>query len=120
MGISPRRYIEIGLAPTARPLFKNGDNKYQSAVDTVHVITSVDQCVSECGRGLHSSTLQLNVSTFCPMWWGALLVSVTETAQVEQRYGRVQAPGVRRARRVPHARVRVRRGVGRNVVGRCS
>jgi len=41
------------------------------------------------GRGLHSSTFQLNVSSFCPMWWGALLVSVTKTAQVEQRCGRV-------------------------------
>jgi len=29
-------------------------------------------------RGLHSSTFQLNVSTFCPMWWSALLVSVTK------------------------------------------
>jgi hypothetical protein len=25
-------------------------------------------------RGLHSSTFQLNVSTVCPMCWGALLV----------------------------------------------
>jgi len=29
------------------------------------------------GRGLHSSTFQLKVSTFCPMLWGALLTSVT-------------------------------------------
>jgi hypothetical protein len=29
------------------------------------------------------------VSTFCAMWWVALLVSVTKTAQVEQRCGRV-------------------------------
>jgi hypothetical protein len=35
---------------------------------------------------------QLNVSTVCPMWWGALLVSVTKTAQVEQRCGRVKPP----------------------------
>jgi hypothetical protein len=41
------------------------------------------------GRGLHSSTSQLNVSASCPMWWGALLVSVTKTAQVEHRCGRV-------------------------------
>ena len=41
------------------------------------------------GRGLHSSTLQLNVSTFCPNVVGCLLVSVTKTAQVEQRCGRV-------------------------------
>jgi len=41
------------------------------------------------GRGSHSSTFQLNVSTFCPMWWGALLVSWTKTAQVEARCGRV-------------------------------
>jgi hypothetical protein len=27
------------------------------------------------GRGLHSSTFQLNVSNFCPMCWGALTVS---------------------------------------------
>ena len=40
-------------------------------------------------RALHSSTFQLNVSTFCPMWWGALLVSETKTAQVQQRCGRV-------------------------------
>ena len=41
------------------------------------------------GRRLHSSTFQLNVSTFCPMWWFTLLVSVTKTAQVEHRCGRV-------------------------------
>jgi predicted acylesterase/phospholipase RssA len=41
------------------------------------------------GRGLHSSTFQLNVSIFFPMQWGALLISVTKTAQVEQRCGRV-------------------------------
>ena len=41
------------------------------------------------GRGLHSPTVQLSVSTFGPVWWGALLVSVTKTAQVEQRCGRV-------------------------------
>jgi len=40
-------------------------------------------------RGLHSPSFQLNVSTFCSMCWGALLVSVTNTAQVEQRCGRV-------------------------------
>ena len=40
-------------------------------------------------RGLHSSTVQLNVSTFCHLCWGALLVSVTKVAQVEQRCGRV-------------------------------
>ena len=44
-------------------------------------------------RGLHSSTFQLNVSTFCPTWWGALLISVTKTAHVEQSCGRVYAPG---------------------------
>jgi len=44
------------------------------------------------GRGLLSSTFQLNVSTFCPMRCGALLVSVTKSAQGEQRSGRVQAP----------------------------
>jgi len=42
-------------------------------------------------RGLNSSNRQLNVSNFCPIWWGALLVSVTKTAQVEQRCGRVCA-----------------------------
>jgi len=41
------------------------------------------------GRVLDSSTFQLNVSTFCPMWCGALLVSFTKTAQVEQRCGQV-------------------------------
>ena len=35
-------------------------------------------------RGLHASTFKLKLSTFCAMWWGALLVSVTKTAQVEE------------------------------------
>jgi len=47
------------------------------------------QRVMPPGRGLHSSTFPLNVSTFGPMYWGALLVSVTETALVEQRCKRV-------------------------------
>jgi len=36
-------------------------------------------------RGLHSSTLRLNVSTFCGIYWVA---SVTQTAQIEVRSGR--------------------------------
>ena len=41
------------------------------------------------GRGLHSSTFQVNVSTFGPMCRGTLLVSVTKTAQVDRRCRRV-------------------------------
>jgi len=40
-------------------------------------------------RGIHSSTFALNVSTVGPMCEGALQVSVTDRAQVEQRCGRV-------------------------------
>ena len=48
-----------------------------------------DEEEEEGGRGLHSSTSKLNVSTFGPMCWGAWLISVTKSAQVEQRCGRV-------------------------------
>jgi hypothetical protein len=34
------------------------------------------------------------------MYWGALLVSVTESAQVEQRCGRVSAPCLKPAQHV--------------------
>jgi hypothetical protein len=35
-------------------------------------------------RGLHSSTFQLNLSTFSSMWWGALLVSVTKRLRLSK------------------------------------
>ena len=35
-------------------------------------------------RGLLSSTFQLNLSTFCPMCWGALLVSVTKRLRLSE------------------------------------
>ena len=38
------------------------------------------------GRGLHSSTFQLSVSTFCGIRW---IDKVTKTAQVEPTIGRV-------------------------------
>ena len=41
------------------------------------------------GRDFHSSTFQLNMSTVCPMSCGAFLISMTKTAQVEQRCARV-------------------------------
>ena len=44
------------------------------------------------GMGAHSSTFELNGSTFCGMYW---VVSVMKTAQVELRNGRVHAPGQR-------------------------
>jgi len=47
--------------------------------------------VIPAARGLHSSKLQLNVSTFRPMCWGAVLESVTKRTRVEQRCGRVYA-----------------------------
>ena len=67
-----KRLMLSGEVDECKPLPTRGDWRDQSA-----------------SRGLHSSTLQLNVSTLCPTWWGALLVSVTNTAQVEQRCGRV-------------------------------
>jgi len=41
------------------------------------------------GQGLTLVHYQLNASTFRPMRWGASLVSLTKTAQVEQTCGRV-------------------------------
>jgi len=41
------------------------------------------------GRGLHSSTFRLIISTFCGIRWVVHGVSVTKTAQVELRSGRV-------------------------------
>jgi hypothetical protein len=61
-------------------------------------------CVQPLARGLQSSTFQLNVGTFCPVCWGAWLVSVTKGAQVEKRCGRVSALAV------GHARVLLLRG----------
>jgi len=82
------------------------------------------QAGGEEGRGLHSSTFQLKVSTFCGILgiyggiqevclgvlrgmrgWGVFrLYFVSEPAQVELKSGRLEAPG-RRSRRG-------RRGVG--------
>jgi len=59
------------------------------ADDDLDLLFDADDGGGGMGRVLHSSTFQPNVSTLCPMWWGALLVSVTKTAQVEQRCRRV-------------------------------
>jgi hypothetical protein len=55
--------------------------------------TSTREPRLEQGRGLHSSTLQLYVSTFRGnVGWS--LVTVTKTSQVVQKSGRVEAPGL--------------------------
>jgi len=48
-------------------------------------------------RGSPSPTFQLNVSTFCGMGWVGSVTKTAqvETAQVEQRSGRVEAPHIR-------------------------
>jgi len=62
MGISPRRYTEIGLFQLAPLQLGRGRQRGQYTQ----------------GRGLHSSTIRLNVSTFCgirrvhefpPVYW---------------------------------------------------
>jgi len=59
----------------------------------------VEEAPRRVGRGLHSSTFRLKVSTLCGYIVWSLTVPVTRTAQVELRGGRVSAParGLRRA-----------------------
>jgi hypothetical protein len=65
-----------------------------TAAGTDALDTTTDMCrahlpCSLSGRGLHSSTFRLNITTCRGIRWAYLLVSESETAQVELRCGRV-------------------------------
>ena len=54
--------------------------------------TETAQVELRSGRGLHSCTYRLDMSTFCGMSWVVWVVSETKAAQVEQISGRVEDP----------------------------